>query len=222
MVTRLLPLHRRRLRPRRFPPIPLRAETRGPTLPESFPASHASCVSPTPPRRIGAERSRYPVGQLGILQVPHPRLFRLLGRAPSRHLRPSRHRPTPTLFQKTTPDQDEMFLQQYPQSHHFQFRKKPRAPLLQMFQARVRFLPMGRRRPPGQQTSLVGRGKVHHPVQRSSSQTQTPRCLMGNLPAEGRARDHRQAHDRHHPQRKINPGEKGNGSLRGQLASRRD
>ena len=57
MVTRLLPLHRRRLRPRRFPPVPLRAESRGPTLPESFPASHASRVSPTPPRRIGAERS---------------------------------------------------------------------------------------------------------------------------------------------------------------------
>ena len=69
--------------------------------------------------------------------------------------------------------------------------------------------------------SLVGRGNVHDPVQRTSGETQTPRCLMGNPPAERDPRKHRQAHDRHHPQRKIHPGEKGNGSLRGQLASRR-
>ena len=184
MLLLLLTLHRRRLRPRRFPPVPRRAETRGPTLPESFPASHGSRVSPTPPRRIGGERSRYPLGQLGLFQVPPPRLLRLLRRAPSRHLRPGSHRPTPSLFQKTPPDQDEMFLQQQSQSHHVQFRKKPRPPLLQMCQARVRFLPMGQRRPQGQHKALVGRRKVHHPLQRSSGQTQTPRCLMGNPPAE--------------------------------------
>ena len=147
-----------------------------------------------------------------------PRLFRLLRCAPSRHLHPGPHRPTPRLFQTTTADQDEMLLQQYPQSHHVQFRKKPRPLVLQMCQARVRFLPVGQRRPQGQQTPLVGRGKVHDPVQRSSGETQTPRCLMGNPLAERRARDRRQAHGsptRHHPQGKVVPGEKGNGSLRG-------
>ena len=144
MVTRLLPLHRRRLRPRRFLRVPLRAETRGPTLPETFPTSHGSCVSPSPPRSLRQERNRYPVRSLGILQVSRPRLLRLLQRAPSRHLHPSPQTPTPRLFQTVALDQDEMLLQQYPQSRHVQFRKKPRPPLLQMCQAPVRFLPVGR------------------------------------------------------------------------------
>ena len=184
MVTRLLPfpLHRHvpRLRPRRFFTVPLGAETRGSALPESFTTSHThvSRVSPAPPRRVGQERSRYPLGKLGILQVSRPRLLRLLQCAPSTHLHLSRHRPTPRLFQKTASRQVEMLLQQYPQSRHAQFRKKPRAPLLQMCQARVRFLPVGQRRRQGKQTSLVGRGKVPHPLQRSSGETQTSRCLV--------------------------------------------
>ena len=107
---------------------------------------------------------------------------------------------------------------------HTQFRKKPRPPLLQMRQVRVRFLPVGQRRPQEKHTSLVGRGKVHDPVQWSSGETQTPRCLMGNPPAKMRARDRRQVRGsptRHHHQGKILLGEKGAGSLRGQLASRR-
>ena len=148
MVTHLLllTLHRHRLRPRRFPPVPLRAETRGPTtLQEPFTThhTHGTYLSPAPPRRIGAERSRYPVGSLGILQVSCPRVFHLLRGAPSRHVPPGRHRPTPRFFQTTPADQDEMLLQQYPQPHPVQFRKKPRASLLQMCQARVRFLPVG-------------------------------------------------------------------------------
>ena len=155
--------------------------------------------------------------------MSRPRLFRLLRCASSGPLHPSRRRPTQRLFQTTTADQDEMFLQQYPQSHHVQFRKKPRPTLLQMSQARMRFLPVGQRRPQGQHKTLVGRGKVHDTVQRSSGETQTPRCLVGNPLAERRARKHRQAHEPTTRQMEKNtPRKRGNGSLRGQLASGRD
>ena len=142
----LLHRHSPRLRPRRFLRDPLRAEARGTALQESFTTwhTHPSRLPPSPPRSLRQERNRYPVGSLEILQVSRPRLLCLLQCAPSRHLHPSPQTPTPRLFQTVALDQDEMLLQQYPQSRHVQFRKKPRPPLLQMCQAPVRFLPVGR------------------------------------------------------------------------------
>lgn len=101
-----------------------------------------------------ALEERHPVGTMGVEQASLPRLLRVLWdplsdphpRSKRQHAILLRLGPTstPRLLSPTPSRQDEMFLRQTFDHDHVTFQEKSRLALPQMFQAFMRFLPMGR------------------------------------------------------------------------------